>query len=227
MQGMPREAIYAMAGIIGFMVVFGFFMMRRSFKKAGQKTQAIQSGLRDIGLEMVKQDGAKTRSQGTYKGLPAVLETDASALMKVGMGAWGVGLAAEFVSPAWSSDTNEKINRKLERMAKSGMQSAPIMLRFGISLPGPLGTAEIRREPFSDGTDLGSGLFARGDVTGIQRPAILEALGQVEFDVVTVERDQVTLIWTPPNREYQQHMAKDGFVGIADKTFSALASFAS
>lgn len=224
---MPREAIYAMVGIVGLMVVFAVFMATRSLRKARGHLADTKAGLRSLGLEMVSSEGAKTRSQGVYRGVPAWLESDGSAIMATGMGAYAVGLAAHFVSPALSTDTRDHMNRKLERMARSGMQHAPMQLRFGVTLATPTGTLEIRKEAFSRSNGIGDGLFARGDlIAKLRQPEVVAALAACEFDVITVSGDQGCAIWTPANRDYQSHVARDGFVGITDKTLAALTKLA-
>ena len=41
---MPKEAVYAMVGIGAFMLIFMIFMMRRSFRKAGEARAAMRGG---------------------------------------------------------------------------------------------------------------------------------------------------------------------------------------
>jgi hypothetical protein len=230
MDGMPKEAVYAMVGIGGFMLIFMIFMMRRSFRKAGEARNAAKAGIESLGLQMVRQEGARTRSEGAYKGRPAWLETDGSAIMNMGNAAYGVGLAAHFISPALSDHTRDEMNRKLGRMAKSGMDQAPMQLRFGVTLPAARGNAEIRKEVFPGATALGNGLHVRADgelAAVIARPDVASAVSATQFDVITVDGAQACAIWIPPNKEYQRHMAQGGFTQIADRTLAALAALAS
>lgn len=227
---MPKEAVYAMVGIGGFMLIFMIFMMRRSFRKAGEVRAAGKAGIESLGLKMVKSEGARTRSEGTYKGHAAWLETDGSAIMNMGNAAYGVGLAAEFISPALSTHTKDDMNRKLGRMAKSGMDNAPMQLRFGVTLPRERGTGEVRKESFPGSMPLANGLFGRaeGALVGVlARSEVTSALAATQFDVVTVDGDQACAIWVPPNKEYQRHQAQGGFAQIADRTLGALTALGS
>ena len=224
---MPKEAVYAMVGIGGFMLIFMIFMMRRSFRKAGEARAAGRAGIESLGLAMVKQDGAQTRSEGAFQGRPAWLETDGSAIMNMGNAAFGVGLAAHFISPALSEHTREDMNRKLGRMAKSGMDQAPMQLRFGVTLAAARGTAEVRKEAFPGATALGNGLHVRadGELPGvIARPDVASTLAAAQFDVITVDGAQACAIWIPPNKDYQRQMAQGGFTQIAERTLAALAA---
>ncbi len=200
------------------MGIVDFFLKANLATGGKDPNAALFDAMRALGLHQTTQHGtAVTETSGAFRGRPARVFIDGSAVMQAGnramMQAASLSAASALgvVSPGWASWKTQLG----ELRARSGMQGAQMHLLFAVQGGQPAAPVVFGRDP-SAGPPIAPGLFCQTTQEAwphLSQPYVLEALSRAPFHRIGLSGPWIEAMWSPEMREYQQHAASPAAFG--------------
>ncbi len=214
------------------MGITDFFMKMNVATGGKDPNAALADALRALGLQPTRQEGAYGEYGGYFRGRPAGLKIDGSAIMQAGNQAMakGMGIQAAAAMGIVSGGFANWAAKTHDHRARSNMQSARIHLQSGIcGTRPPAAPIALGRDP-SAGHPLGPGIFCSTTQEAwphVAQPYVVNALAAGCFDRIVLNGQWLESAWSPPMSEWQNiAAAPQTFGDCIGRSLAALSALA-
>lgn len=193
---------------------------------------AMGDALRALGLQPTRQEGAYSEYGGHFRGRPAGLKIDGSAIVQAGNQAMakGMGIQAAAAMGVVSGGFATWASKTHDHRARADMRNARMHLQFGIGgARPPAAPIAVGRDP-SAGHPLAPGIFCSTTQEAwphIAQPYVVHALAAGCFDRIVVNGQWLESAWSPAMSEWQHiAAAPQSFGDCIGRSLAALSALA-